>query len=115
LRGSNFYRTVTILFLIHLLFDISPGQRVKALAGLSALPLPAHKSLWKASTECEWIERYDQILRKREGRRYLSYGDLVFLGKGESGSGDMRIRDLNEWFLGLDEFGILVMMAATAF
>jgi hypothetical protein len=83
------------------------------MAGLSALPLPAHKQLWEARTEREWTGKYDELLRKREGRRYLSYADLVYLGQGCGGSGDPRTKDLNDWLASVDPFGILVMMAAT--
>lgn len=88
---------------------------MKALSGLSALPLPAEKSLWKACTEMEWTELYDQISDKRERRRYLSYADLVSLKKVREGSNNARMNDLNHWLVNVDEFGILVMMAATTF
>lgn len=55
------------------------------------------------------------MLLKRQGRRYLSYADLVFLGKVENSGEDPRMRDLNGWFTTLDGLGVLVMMAATTF
>jgi hypothetical protein len=106
-------RTVILLFIIHLLFEINPGQRAKAMAGISALPLPASKSLWEARTEKEWIEAYDAMLDSREGRRYLNYADMVYLGQGGSSGDDLRRKDLNRWMVGLDSFGYFVMMAAT--
>lgn len=103
-------RTVTLLFILHLMFDIKPEQRAKSKVGLTVLPLPAHKSLWEAKTEDEWIVKYDEMLRLREGRGYLRYLDLMELGKGNGGE---RMKDLNAWMVSGDAFGILVMMAAT--
>lgn len=103
-------RTVTLLFILHLLFDIKPEQRAKSKVGLSVLPLPAHKQLWQASDEEEWKQAYDEMLKGREGRGYLRYGDLLGLGKGCGGE---RMKDLNAWMVSGDAFGILVMMAAT--
>ena len=105
-------RTVTILFLLHLLFDIKPEQRAKTYVGLSFLPLPAQKQLWEAKTETEWCKNYDEMLAKRQGRGYLRYTDLLVLGMGNGSEVD-RLNDLNEWMVSGDAFGIMVMMAAT--
>ena len=103
-------RTVTLLFLLHLMFDIKPEQRAKSKVGLSVLPLPAHKQLWQACGEEEWKQEYDEMLRRREGRDYLRYDDLMALGKGKGGE---RMKDLNAWMASCDAFGMLVIMAAT--
>lgn len=68
--------------------------------------------LWAASTEEEWREAYDELLKSRDGRRYLNYGDLIALGNGGGVAGE-RMKDLNAWMVSGDAFGILVMMAAT--
>ncbi|KAK4896840.1 hypothetical protein LTR27_005437 [Elasticomyces elasticus] len=102
-------RTVTVLFILHLLFDIKPEGRARSEVGLSVLPLPAHKQLWKATTEGEWIEKYDEMLRARSGRCYLRYADLMALGRGHGGD---RMNDLSSWMTSGDAFGMLVMMAA---
>lgn len=104
-------RTVTLLFILHLLFDIKPEQKAKSHVGLSVLPLPAHKQLWRAGGEEEWRREYDEMLRAREGRSYLRYEDLMDLGKGKVTGG--RMKDLNAWMVSSDGFGMLVMMAAT--
>lgn len=52
------------------------------------------------------------MLRSREGRRYLNYADMLYLGQGGS-TEDPRRKDLNRWMVSLDSFGIVVMMAAT--
>jgi hypothetical protein len=111
-----YHRTVTLLFIIHLLFDINPGQRAKALSGLSQLPLPAYKSIWQATTKAEWTKNYNSWLREREGRPPLNYGDMLYLGTNGQGSEnqDPRMTDLNAWYVNVDAFGMLVMMAATS-
>lgn len=104
-------RTVTVLFMLYLLFDIKPEQRDKTKAGLSVLPLPAQKHLWEAATESEWIERYDEMLRTRGGRGFLRYADLMALGRGHGGD---KMNDLNAWMVSGDAFGVLVLMAANS-
>jgi hypothetical protein len=96
-------RTVTLLFILYLLFDIKPEQRAKSKVGLSVLPLPAHRNLWEAKTEDEWVAKYDQMLTAR-------YADLMELSRS---NGDERMQDLSAWMISGDAFGILVMMAAT--
>jgi hypothetical protein len=103
---------VTLLFLLFLLFDIKPEQRAKSHIGLSVLPLPAHKQLWQANGEEEWMQEYDDMLRAREGRSYLRYEDLRDLGKGKLQTGG-RMKDLTAWMVSGDAFGMLIMMAAT--
>jgi len=105
-------RTVTILFILYLVFDIKPEQRAKSHVGLSVLPLPAHKQLWQAAGEEKWTQEYDEMLSVREGRSYLRYQDLMDLGKGKL-TGE-RIKDMNAWITSVDAFGMLVIMAATA-
>lgn len=102
---------MTVLFILHLLFDIKPEQRAKSHVGLSVLPLPAHKQIWLAKEEEEWNKEYDEMLNTREGESYLRYQDLIDLGKGKLSGG--RMRNLNSWMVTGDAFGMLVMMAAT--
>ena len=104
-------RTVTVLFILYLMFDIKPEQRAKSKVGLSVLPLPAHKCLWEAPTESEWIEKYDEMLRIRNARSFLRYADLMALAKGNGGD---KMNDLNSWMVSSDAFGYLVMMAANS-
>ena len=107
---------MVLLFILHLLYDIKPEQRAKAQVGLLAMPLPANKLIWQASREGEWRNEYDEALRKRKQRGYLRYRDLILLGNSAALDRDVysaRMKDLNEWMVSGDSFGILVMMAAT--
>jgi hypothetical protein len=105
-------RTVTTLFIIHLLYDINPGQRAKAMNGLISLPLPCTKALWTAPTAVEWTTEYTRQLNQRGGRSLLTYGDLVSLQ--DDSTQNPKSLDLNHWFLNMDSLGTLVMMAATS-
>ena len=100
-----------VLFILYLLFDIKPGKRAISKVGLSVLPLPAHKYLWEATTEGEWIEKYDDMLRARDGRCCLRYADLMALGRGH---GEDKMVDLNSWMVSGDAFGLLILMAANS-
>jgi hypothetical protein len=97
------------------LFDIKPEQRAKAKVGLSVLPLPAQKWIWNSSEEKGWKDSYDEILKSREGRTCLTYGDLLAVGKVGVDEGGARMKDPNAWMVSGDAFGIFVMMAATIF
>lgn len=108
-------RTVMLLFIIHLLFDINPGQRAKALGGMTQLPLPAYRTIWEARTEEAWRGAYEEWLKGRDGRGALNYGDLIYLGQsGLVNVEDPRRKDLDAWYVNVDAFGMLVMMAATS-
>ena len=104
-------RAATVLFILHLLFDIKPGKQAISKVGLSVLPLPAQKQLWEAATEGEWIETYDEMLRAKDGRCFLRYADLMALGRGHGGN---KMNDLNSWMVSGDVFGMLVLMAANS-
>jgi hypothetical protein len=58
-------------------------------------------------------KNYDSWLREQEGRPSLSYGDMLYLGTNGQSS-DLRLKDLNAWYVNVDAFGMLVMMAATS-
>ena len=73
--------------------------------------MPAKKSLWSASSKEDWRNEVEKCLEKREGRTALTYGDLLTL---DQSSGDPRTKDMNDWYVNLDAFGMLVMMAATS-
>jgi hypothetical protein len=51
------------------------------------------------------------MLKAREGGSYLTYQDLLDLGKGKVTGA--RVKDLNTWMVSGDEFAMLVIMAAT--
>lgn len=74
----------------------------------TAMPLPASKLLWKASSEQEW----EAEIARDDFYKKLSLQDLMkFKGKGES---DQPSREeWSRWYSGTDELGILVVISAS--
>ncbi|CAH0032703.1 unnamed protein product [Clonostachys rhizophaga] len=74
----------------------------------TAMPLPASKLLWKASSEQEW----ESEIARDDFYKKLSLQDLMkFKGKGES---DQPSREeWSRWYSGTDELGILVVISAS--
>ncbi|TVY42537.1 hypothetical protein LOCC1_G005463 [Lachnellula occidentalis] len=106
--AESLRRTMIVLFLIDLLFDIaSPLHSYKCDGSLlRELALPCGKALWKASSREEWETEYALQRSKAYGRRQLTYGDLVNFHDREEGT-------LDPWLSQLDDFGTLVMSATS--
>ncbi|TVY90567.1 hypothetical protein LAWI1_G006508 [Lachnellula willkommii] len=106
--AESLRRTMIVLFLIDLLFDIaSPLHSYKCDGSLlRGLTLPCGKALWMASTRDEWETEYAAQREKAYGRRQLTYGDLVNFHHREEGT-------LDPWLSQLDDFGTLVMTATS--
>ena|SRR5947207_3275964 len=108
-------RTFTLLYIINMLFDINPSCDPSACNAISAIPLPAYKSLWEATTYVEWREAHTASLEKRADRPNLTYGNIIRLLQECQMSKNPSLGDLNDWFLNLDAFGTFVLMTATSF
>ncbi|TVY45895.1 hypothetical protein LSUB1_G000492 [Lachnellula subtilissima] len=106
--AESLRRTMIVLFLIDLLFDIaSPLHSYKCDGSLlRGLALPCGKALWMASTRDEWEAEYAVQRVKAYGKRQLTYGDLVNFHHREEGT-------LDPWLSQLDDFGTLVMTATS--
>ncbi|VUC31254.1 unnamed protein product [Clonostachys rosea] len=74
----------------------------------TAMPLPASKLLWKASSEQEW----EAEIARDDFYKKLSLKDLMrFKGAGEN---DQPSREeWSRWYSGTDELGILVVISAS--
>ena len=95
--------TLTVLFLIDILFDFSSLLHPYKCdgSGLLGTALPCGRDLWHASSRAAWESEYT---RQGLGKQ-LTYGDLV-----------NRLRTdgaLDSWLEQLDDFGTLVMVAAS--
>ncbi|CAH0002305.1 unnamed protein product [Clonostachys byssicola] len=74
----------------------------------TAMPLPASKLLWKASSEQGW----ETEIARDDFYKKLSLQDLMkFKGKGESGQPSRE--EWSRWYSGTDELGILVVISAS--
>lgn len=101
-------RTLTVLLLIDILFEISSYFPPASCDGtiLTELPLPCGRALWRAATKDDWEKIYKARLDQGGGRENVTYADLMnFQGKEEG--------HFDHWLSGLDEFGTLVMAAAS--
>ncbi|CAH0045443.1 unnamed protein product [Clonostachys solani] len=74
----------------------------------TAMPLPASKMLWKASSEQEW----EAEIARDDFYKKLSLRDLMkFKGTGECGQPSRE--EWSRWYSGTDELGILVVISAS--
>jgi len=93
-----------VLLLIDLLVDVSSalGSHKCDSHILKTMTLPCGRDLWKATTDVNWsIEIRETISEKQ-----LTYGDLLH-------SRFRTDHTLDSWLSELDEFGTLVMAAAS--
>ncbi|KAK4502241.1 hypothetical protein PRZ48_005666 [Zasmidium cellare] len=105
--AESLRRTIAALFIIELLFDISPGvinRRGNGPAMWSEMLLPCSRQLWEARTEAEWTQRYDLL-----GDERPYYGELL---QHEYLDCD-RSSLLDRWMANVDDFGRLVINIAS--
>ncbi|KAK8907958.1 hypothetical protein QC760_003831 [Botrytis cinerea] len=98
-------RTIIIIFFIDLFFDLSSsvhGYRCDE-NRLKYMTLPCSRKLWKATTNEVWENEYTNSMRGKQ----LTYGDLI---NSRSRPED---RSLDGWLSQLDDFGMLVLAAAS--
>lgn len=101
---TSHYSTLTVLFLINILFDYTSLLHPYTCDGseLLEMDLPCGRGLWQASSRSEWEREY--ALRAEE--KQLTYGDLLK-------SRFKTDHTLDSWLEQLDDFGTLVMAAAS--
>ncbi|TGO55353.1 hypothetical protein BCON_0093g00260 [Botryotinia convoluta] len=98
-------RTIIILFFIDLFFDVSssvPEYRCDE-NRLKYMTLPCSRKLWRATTNEAWENEYANSMRGIQ----LTYGDLI------NSRTKPEDRTLDGWLSQLDDFGILVLAAAS--
>lgn len=97
---------MTVLKLLELLFDVCSSVLSYNCDG-SRMSLPCGRDIWRASTSTEWSNAY--VAGKsvaKDGERQLTYKDLLNIGS-------RRDDTLDSWLSQLDDFGTLVMAAAS--
>ncbi|TGO87363.1 hypothetical protein BPOR_0231g00060 [Botrytis porri] len=103
--AESICRTIIILFFVDLFYDVSSsvteyrcdGNRLKYMA------LPCSRKLWRATRNEAWEIEYTNSMR---GER-LTYGDLI------NSRNRPQDRTLDGWLSQLDDFGMLVLAAAS--
>jgi hypothetical protein len=96
--------TLSVLSLVDVVFDFGYLLHPYKCDGseLLDMALPCGRNLWQASDRSEWEREYSQ----RGARKQLTYGDLL-------NSRFTPDRALDSWLEQLDDFGNLVMAAAS--
>ena len=97
-----------MLFIIDMFADYSSTPRYRKCdqAALTGMPLPCARDLWRATKNAEWKVEYAARSEELDAVRQPTYGDLLnFRFKKES--------PLDAWLSQLDDFGTLVMAAAS--
>lgn len=102
------HSTIIVLFIVNLFFDVFqylPFENCdeRWLAGMS---LPCVRDLWRATSSAEWEREYLARGDDMSPRKQLTYGDLL-------NSRSRADHTLDSWLSELDDFGTLVMAAAS--
>ncbi|KAF7959519.1 hypothetical protein EAE96_001135 [Botrytis aclada] len=103
--AESIRRTIIILFFIDLFFDVSssiPEYRCDE-NRLKYMTLPCSRKLWRATTNEAWENEYANSMKGIQ----LTYGDLI---NSRTRPEDRR---LDGWLSQLDDFGMLVLAAAS--
>ncbi|PQE26034.1 C6 finger domain-containing protein [Rutstroemia sp. NJR-2017a BBW] len=106
LLAESLRRTIFLLLIISLLFDLSPGTQQNCCDGarlLTEMGLPCHKNIWKAQTQNEWEWEYTAQYASKYQR--LTFGDLLQHGKEEGSAGNV----LDDWLANVDDFGNVIV------
>ncbi|KUJ14516.1 uncharacterized protein LY89DRAFT_736549 [Mollisia scopiformis] len=103
---ESIQRTITVILLLDMLFEISPFFPARECDGtlLADIALPCSKGLWTASTEVEWEIAHSA--EDKQTSKTLTYADLMNFQHQEEGS-------LDFWLSYIDNFGTLLMAAAS--
>ncbi|TGO28082.1 hypothetical protein BPAE_0032g00250 [Botrytis paeoniae] len=104
-QAESIRRIIIILFFIDLFFDVSssvPEYRCDE-SRLKYMTLPCSRKLWRATTNEAWENEYTNSMRGIQ----LTYGDLI------NSRTRPEDRTLDGWLSQLDEFGTLVLAAAS--
>jgi hypothetical protein len=97
-----------------MIFDINPSHNPEGCDAISAIPVPAHKTVWEAHSYSDWKKAQREYLKMREDRPSLTYGDFIRLHQKNQINQDHNLADLRDWFLNLDAFGTFVLMTASS-
>lgn len=108
----NIPSTVYTIFIVDFLFDLSAGtvsayDACDASRHLLHMRLPCSKTLWQAKTREEWGKEYEA--EKGLQARETKFFDLVRY----DAEADACKASLNSWMSQVDDFGSLVVSAAS--
>jgi len=106
----TFFRTIWVLYIIGVLFNVNWINESIKQCEVEALPLPSSKALWDAQDKDEWEIEYNLELNHEpfiQGAGFVRYGRDLNPATAENSVGD--------WYAGIDEFGAMVSFVALGF
>lgn len=112
-------RTLCLVHIIQIILDVMIGDgNREGCEGFGLTPLPCTRELWEIETTSEWTRRYRESLRRRKSVEVLTIRELKraqsLPTEFESGRDVRReATDVANWCQRLDQFGMMVWMAAS--
>lgn len=117
-------RVAAIFRIINMLVCVSPAPTCASQPGLLIAPLPARKQLWEALSEEQWLGELQRVPMANSGLGLAYTGDMIGLdeykmklltmpGSVEPCTSPKSKENWEQWCLGMDGFGALIMLAAS--
>ncbi|RFU80706.1 hypothetical protein TARUN_1475 [Trichoderma arundinaceum] len=117
-------RTLCLLYVVEMFLEVNFRQsESRCCQSFAAAPLPCIRELWEVPSTYEWRKRYSAFLRYRAAEKILTLADYKLsqhlsveeiINGPTSGEGcGAIIKDVTRWCEGLDQFGTLIVLAAT--
>ncbi|PVH83207.1 hypothetical protein DL98DRAFT_547575 [Cadophora sp. DSE1049] len=121
-------RRLSIIYrVLNMLIYFEPSGLCELQSDLILAPLPAKKQLWEATSETAWKAERDsaqtqkefglasdgELVKLRDGQRYCGNAALLYEALGSCRRSSGGVENWEEWCLGMDGFGGLIMLAAS--
>ncbi|RDW82486.1 hypothetical protein BP6252_03598 [Coleophoma cylindrospora] len=108
--AESLRRTVIVLFIVDLIFDMSAANPASCDGTQFArMTLPSARNIWQASTRLEFEKAFSTQPIGLGLSNHLTYGDLLKFQRHVDTGGER----LDNWLSSVDDFGTLVMAAAS--
>lgn len=107
-------RTLTVLWILRTVIYTDIGVSTSgSCRTFHDIQLPASKDLWEATTNSEWVTRYQAYIKARKGSEPLKVGALFAAQQPNSDldHDESQAEDLHGWSSTTDDFGSLLIMA----
>lgn len=116
-------RTMALLHIVQIVLEVIIGERglnTDRCQGFVSTPLPSTRDLWEVEATSEWTRRYRETLRRRKSSQVLNIAKLklvqnVPIGRAQRDAMDDIHGDVVNWCQSLDQYGMVVWMAADLF
>jgi len=111
-----------------MLIHFEPSGLCELQSDLILAPLPAKKQLWEATSETAWKAEQDnnaqmqkefglasdgELVKLKDGQTYCGNAVLLYEALGSCRRSSGAVENWEEWCLGMDGFGGLIMLAAS--